>query len=867
MGGKHVSGHCRRFGTSQSTDRTPWTPTGLALVMGLVAAGLLIFAGAANAAPEDPPDVEVASGLDMAPGQEIIIHARNVNNDLSNTWTIDVNPDVDGDTTTSDDRNATWRWAMPSDFSGTVDVTFTVTDGLGDSDSETTTISSSSNPTLEQLDPIDLDSGTPVAEPTEDTDIRLRVEGPTSLVRTTIYKNFPNQPMTGSEDSPGIWGADTNYLHPGIHIVGYEVEGAAGNVVTLIDEVNILEEAPEVSLPIDRFDVREGQRVSFVATATDGDNEDVTFSIAWVNTDEVTDTKLVQDGNEARFWGTFTDDHDGATLVTIQAEDVNGGVGEADIIFDIGPNPDVDVTSTDETLEDQDVTLSATIDSSDLSYSSVKIWKNFEWEDALLMDTFESTDVGMDTWEATFNYGVPAVHYPGYQVLLASGDAITIMEPLDVLEAPPEINAPDQIRAVDNTKIFIDFTATDSDGEAITSWALSSTPSISANFQSSGDTARLIWNIPQGFDASSVDLTFEATDELGATGSSTTTIELDHTSDVHPHLPKEVDTGVVTRFPVTGETLRFKLDAQNPDGGIDSVDVLPEGLDGPTLAASFDGGNTYTNVGYAYAEAGVQSVAYRITDSDGAVHGTFQDIQVMENAPPEVDAGQDIQVDPGTSGQAVISLRGSASDPEMRSLDDADFEWTTPGGDVLVGANQDGISLPIGLHTFELRVTDMYGAVGMDTMNVAVDDYILASGSLDSTQGQSGDVAILNPTAHLGDRIDGRVNVVDDLGDPVEGAVVSGVVKYFGTAANGLALAETPIDTTTPSDASGVATFSFDQDFVDPISGDSMASATGYHVVEITITGPSRAGAPVDDVETTETRIKYWVGPGDPVLS
>ncbi len=99
--------------------------------------------------------------------------------------------------------------------------------------------------------------------------------------------------------------------------------------------------------------------------------------------------------------------------------------------------------------------------------------------------------------------------------------------------------------------------------------------------------------------------------------------------------------------------------------------------------------------------------------------GNFPGCVAPPNQPPVANAGNDQTVtDADNSGAEVVSLDGSASSDPDGFI--ANFRWTE-GATLL----QDGpaflsVSLPVGLHTVTLTVTDNAGATASDTVQVDV---------------------------------------------------------------------------------------------------------------------------------------------------
>ncbi len=94
----------------------------------------------------------------------------------------------------------------------------------------------------------------------------------------------------------------------------------------------------------------------------------------------------------------------------------------------------------------------------------------------------------------------------------------------------------------------------------------------------------------------------------------------------------------------------------------------------------------------------------------------------FENVPPTPTAGADQTLSADASGNALVTLDGSAStDPDGTIVS---YVWTDSGGvEIATGATAQ-VTLPVGEHTITLTVTDDDGASATDTVNYMVDHFV-----------------------------------------------------------------------------------------------------------------------------------------------
>jgi len=119
---------------------------------------------------------------------------------------------------------------------------------------------------------------------------------------------------------------------------------------------------------------------------------------------------------------------------------------------------------------------------------------------------------------------------------------------------------------------------------------------------------------------------------------------------------------------------------------------------------------------------------FRLTVSDGTnsdsaeVTVLVRDVPPPANQPPVADAGEDITVvDSDDSGDEQVTLDGSGSqDPDGTIVS---YVWTEGGQQIATGVTPT-VTLPVGVHTITLTVTDDDGATDTDEVVVTVQAFV-----------------------------------------------------------------------------------------------------------------------------------------------
>lgn len=172
-----------------------------------------------------------------------------------------------------------------------------------------------------------------------------------------------------------------------------------------------------------------------------------------------------------------------------------------------------------------------------------------------------------------------------------------------------------------------------------------------------------------------------------------------------------------------GETALLTADIVDP-GLLDSFSVVIDWGDGFTETQLLPAGTTTLTANHPFPDddpsgtpSDTYSVTLSITDNDAGT-GYAATLLTVNNLAPEVNAGSDIAVLPGTS----IDFSGTFTDPG--TLDSHTILWNFGDGTVVSGTLMPKHTYTVaGQYTVTLTVIDDDGGVGMDTIIVSAAIY------------------------------------------------------------------------------------------------------------------------------------------------
>lgn len=471
-------------------------------------------------------------------------------------------------------------------------------------------------------------------------------------------------------------------------------------------------------------------------------------------------------------------------------------------------------------------------------------------------------------------------------ILLTTGFVALAASTSAASTAPPEVHAPNNFRASPG-QLFVGY-AFDVNDNAVVDWDVKIIKRVDTKADADGEvevgdaTGKIVrenndrvgwqFEFPAESHGSAIQVMWKATDGEGKVDKAFTWIRINENPDHQPQMPEETSTGFRTIKPIADHPVAFSLEAaySTSDTEIQNVIFIKNFLgDGVKVMGSDNPEEgLYVSEGtFSFGQTGIHSIGHSIAEADGGKVVLVQDINVMENSAPKVDA------EGSTSGEDEVTrtLTGYATDAPARPGDVLTYEWYLVDSPIL-GANEDERLIAkgqypevtfdtVGTHVIELRVTDPYGAVGTDQVTIEVDDAVSMTAALTNADGQTQDGTyefdLTSP--NLLSRITGEA-VLEHDDAPAVNVKVHGTVVYYGLSVNGQGIQTQSFTVTT--DDQGVATFSFDKELLGATGrGESIASAPGYHEIHLEASADSVSDAPTKNVEIARTVIPYTVGP------
>ena len=129
-------------------------------------------------------------------------------------------------------------------------------------------------------------------------------------------------------------------------------------------------------------------------------------------------------------------------------------------------------------------------------------------------------------------------------------------------------------------------------------------------------------------------------------------------------------------------------------------------------------GSTLTATAPALSTLGPVDVTVR--NPDGGTGTLYAGLRILNGTGPVADAGVDQSVEATGASGAVVALDGTASfDPDNEPMT---FEWRNAQGQVIATGATASPTLPIGVNTLTLTVSDGHSAPGTDTVTISVVD-------------------------------------------------------------------------------------------------------------------------------------------------
>lgn len=414
------------------------------------------------------------------------------------------------------------------------------------------------------------------------------------------------------------------------------------------------------------------------------------------------------------------------------------------------------------------------------------------------------------------------------------------------VNTPPVVEAPMLAEARPGQALTVWAHANDTDGPEEVTWQVrldepvSPPPTVTTH---ANQSVAWTWQVPEDW-AWARTLTFTADDGADVVSAVTEIVALDAPS-VTLEAPIEHATGTASDTVITDEPIQLRAIASDPDGNVTDVSFYPHGLDNASLNASLVDGVYVANA--TYTTVGEPTLAVRVEDDDGVVRTQTRQLVVVENTPPLLEAPAPVAGN-ATGPQGLhVNLSVQATDPEDRPLPESAYVWTLPGS-----AREDGTpttvtgsslseAFPVGEHEVGVSVTDANGATSTATVPVVVDDAVFARVEL---------VRPVDRDVRVTERPLVLVEVLDDRDQRLADASAVLSVTH--------ASIEEPVSRLeVEMNSDGYALVALPHDVeVTALNG---VNLPGEHTVTVEVEEPSRAGAPVGDVERAWASLGYLV--------
>ncbi|MEM7274390.1 MAG: putative Ig domain-containing protein [Actinomycetota bacterium] len=424
-------------------------------------------------------------------------------------------------------------------------ITVSASDGLGGSDTTTFTWTVNATPIIDPPGDRTNTEGEQVTLPLTATDPDF---GPLAWTASQLPDGLTLDPDTATIDGTIADDATINSPYT-VTITATDTNGAT-DTTTFTWTIDLGPNQPPTITPIDDQLTNQDDQVTLQLTATDPDNDPITW------TADPLPTGLTLDPNTGTITGAPTTPGPAVT-VTITAADTNSGVDATTIDWTINTPPVIDPTPDQLTNRDQPVDLQLTATDPDFGPLT---WTASQLPDGLTLDP--------NTGRIT---GAPTTPAPATTVTVTAADTNGAADTMTfdwTINTPPVIDAiADQVSS-QRDQVILQLTATDPDPEQLR-WAVDRLP---AGLTLDQDTGRITGTVA---DDAVVDSPYTITVTATDTSEATDTTTFDWTINTIPQI-----LAVADRTTTEGDDVTVQLTAVDPDFGPVSwqADGLPTGL-------------------------------------------------------------------------------------------------------------------------------------------------------------------------------------------------------------------------------------------------------------------------------------------------
>ena len=685
-----------------------------------------------------------------------------------------------------------FSWTPSESQDGTYTITVRVEDGNGGSDSETITV------TVDEVneDPVLNSIGPKSANPLETLSFTASASDADIIGGTadTLEFSLTGTPPTGASinQNTGVFSWTPTASQTGAYTITFQVQDGAGATdsedVTVT--VTVSNQNPVLG-SIGSKSVDELATLSFNATATDGNNDALEFSL----TGTPPSGASINSTSGAFSW-TPTELQDGSHSVTVRVSDGNGGSDSESITVTVNEvNEDPVLASVGSKQVNELAALSFTASASDGdTVGGTADTLEFSLTGTTPSGASIHQDTGVFSW--TPSESQDGTHTITVRVEDDNGgsDSETITVTVDEVNEDPVLNSIGPKSA--NQLEQLTFTATATDGDTIggtadtLEFSLTGTPPTGASINQ--NTGVFSWT-PTASQTGAYTITFQVQDGAGATDSEDVTVTVT-VSNQNPVLgsigSKSVD-----------ELATLSFNATATDGNNDALEFSLTGT--PPSGASINSTSGAFSWTPTELQDGSHSVTVRVSDGNGGSDSEAITVTVNEvNEDPVLASVGSKQV----NELAALSFTASASDGDTvgGTADTLEFSLTgtTPSG---ASIHQDtGVfswtpsESQDGTHTITVRVEDDNGGSDSEAITVTVnevnEDPVL--NSIGPKSANQLEQLTFTATATDGDTIGGTADTLEFslTGTPPTGASINqntGVFSWTPTASQTVAYAIT----------------------------------------------------------------------------
>ena len=464
--------------------------------------------------------------------------------------------------------------------------------------------------------------------------------------------------------------------------------GSAG--ITVVVNAN---EAPVVTItaPTSGSSFTDTESITFVGSASDAEDGDLTGSIAWTLPPEI----LVGTG------GTFqlTNLPLGTHVITASVTDSRGATHTADVIVTIGANTPPAVTisapadGTTVTETDSVTFVGSAADAEEGDLSSSLSWSS-DLDGFIGSGTsfsLSALSVGTHTITASVSDGEGAAGSAAISVTVSANTA-----PIVAITAPV-----DGSTAIETDSITFSGTATDGeDGDlsASLAWSSDLDGSIGAGATFSLSTLSVGSHV----------IVASVSDAHGASGSASIGVTVSANTPPVVSITTPLDGAVATET----DSIGFAGSASDDqDGDLAPSLAWTSDLDGPI------GSGAYFSLGSL--SLGTHAITASVTDSHGAPGSAAISVTVNANSAPVVTITAPVDGSSSTENDAV-TFTATATDDEDGDLATG-LTWTSDLDGPIGGGGSFSLSnLSVGTHVITAAVTDSHGAPASSTVTISV---------------------------------------------------------------------------------------------------------------------------------------------------